>query len=110
MLKLPKSGLWPMLALFMGLFECPIALASYPVPPENMGKGTIQFVNYATRTVTVAGHVYKIAPKASYVGGGGIKTMSGLQSGMKIRFIANGPVAAPASRILNIVVLPPKPN
>ncbi len=75
-----------------------------------MGNGTIQFVNYATRTVTVAGHVYKIAPKASYIGAGGVKDIGALQPGMKIRFIANGPVTAPASRILNIVVLPPKPN
>jgi len=57
--------------------------------------------------VTVAGHVYAISPKAVYISNGGGE-VSDLQAGMRIRFIADGPVKDPASKIVNIVVLPPE--
>lgn len=82
------------------------AFASYAIPDADTGSGTVQAVNYAMHTVTVDGHVYKLSPKAVYIGGRS-RDLGGLQPGMKVNFIADGPVASPDSRIVNIVVLPP---
>ena len=106
MLKLHVYIRWAALVLFMVIFLSPAAFASYAVPPQNMVSGVVQEVNYASNTVTVGGHVYKISPKATYVSEG-VKNIGGLQTGMKMQFIANGPVANPTSQITNIVVLPP---
>ncbi|MGB9429817.1 MAG: hypothetical protein WCC11_08080 [Gammaproteobacteria bacterium] len=91
--------------LLMAACLCSGAFASYAVPDENIGTGTIQAVDYVNHTVTVAGHVYRISPKAAYSDNG--KNAGVLQPGVKIQFTSNGPVNNPGSRIVNIVVLPP---
>jgi hypothetical protein len=95
------------IGLCMVTLLCPAAFASYAVPPENMSSGVVQAIDYAGNTVTVNGHVYKIAPKAAYVSDN-VKNIGGLQIGMKIRFIANGPITSHNSQITNLVVLPPE--
>ncbi|MGH8335730.1 MAG: hypothetical protein ACRETL_02635 [Gammaproteobacteria bacterium] len=92
--------------LFLALCVCQMALASYAIPDENIGNGTIQSVNYVNHTVTVAGHVYSISPKAFY-GNSSVKGIEDLQAGMRIQFTANGPVTDSASRVINVIVLPP---
>jgi len=106
MLKSLTYGLRAAVGLLMGMALCPAAFASYAVPPENISSGVVQAVNYASHTVTVNGHIYKISPKAAYVSDA-VKNIGGLQAGIKIQFIANGPVVNPASQITTIVVLPP---
>lgn len=107
MLKSQVFAPWVAAGLLMGMCLCPAVFASYAVPPANMGTGVVQAVDYASNTFTVNGHVYRISPKATYAGEA-VTTIGGLQAGMKIRFIANGPLANPASQITNLVVLPPK--
>ncbi len=109
MVKSYTYGLRAAVGLLMGMALCPAAFASYMVPPENISNGVVQAVNYANQTITVNGHIYKISPKAAYASEA-VKNIGGLQAGMKIQFIANGPVANPASQITNIVILPPTPQ
>lgn len=90
----------------LGIGLCQAAFASYAIPDEDIGAGVIQTVNVVTHSVTVAGHVYTLSSKAVYISADGVE-VPGLQPGMRIRFIANGPVQNPASRITHIVVLPP---
>jgi hypothetical protein len=85
------------------------AFASYAVPPENTGSGVIEYVNYANRTITVNGHIYMVSSKANYVSQA-VRNMGGLQAGMKVQFIANGPVSNPTSQITSVVVLPSTPR
>lgn len=92
------------LLLTIGLSQA--AFATYAVPDDNIGTGVIQAVNVNAHSVTVAGHEYLLAPKAVYIGNGGVQVRD-LQPGMHVRFIADGPVKNPASRIVNVVVLPP---
>lgn len=106
MLKSHTIRRWALAGLCTAMFLCPAAFASYAVPPENISSGVVQDIDYASNTVTVNGHVYKISAKAAYVSDS-VKNIGGLQAGMKIRFIANGPVAKRTSQITNIVVLPP---
>lgn len=106
MLKSQRINRWMLASLIMGMVLCPAAFASYAVPPENISSGVVQDVNYASNSVTVNGHIYKISPKAAYVSDT-VSNIGGLQNGMKIRFIANGPVTDRTSQIINIVVLPP---
>lgn len=94
------------LGLMLGISLCQEALASYAIPDEDVGTGVVQTVNNVTRSVTIGGHVYQISPKATYISDGGGE-MRSLQPGMRVRFIANGPVKDPASRITHIVILPP---
>lgn len=96
------------LGLLLGAGLCSSALASYAVPDEDIGTGVIQTINVVTHSVVVAGHVYALSPKATYISEGG--EIYSLQPGMRIRFIADGPVKNPASRIVNVVVLPPAPQ
>ncbi|HVA55340.1 MAG TPA: hypothetical protein VNI53_06035 [Gammaproteobacteria bacterium] len=106
MLKSHTYGLWAAAALLTVSFLSPAAFASYAVPSENMVSGVIQDVNYVDNTVKVNGHVYKISPKAAYMSDN-VKNIGGLQAGMKIQFIANGPVSDRKSQVTNIVLLPP---
>lgn len=106
MLKSHTFNRWATVGLFLMVFLCPAAFASYAVPPENISSGVVQDIDYASNTVTVNGHVYKISPKAAYVSDS-VSNIGGLQIGMKIQFIANGPVTNRTSQITNIVVLPP---
>jgi len=109
MLKSHKINRWAVAGLFMGMLICPVAFASYAIPPENISSGVVEDINYAANTVTVNGHIYKISPKAAYVSEA-VNNIGGLQIGMKIQFIENGPVADRTSQITNIVVLPPAPK
>jgi len=106
MLKSHTFAPWVAAGLLMGMCLCPAAFASYAVPAANMGTGVVQAVDYASNTFTVNGHIYKVSPKATYAGET-VTNIGGLQTGMKIRFIANGPIANPASQITDVVVLPP---
>lgn len=99
---------WIAAGLLAVMFLNPAAYASYAVPPENISSGVVQNVDYASNTVTVNGHVYKISPKATYVSDTS-SSIGGLQIGMKIQFIANGPVTRSSSKITNVVILPAKP-
>ncbi|MGH8278796.1 MAG: hypothetical protein ACRETQ_04425 [Gammaproteobacteria bacterium] len=83
------------------------ALATYAVPKADTGSGVVQAVNYAARTITVDGHVYKLSDKAIYIGGG-THDLGGLRPGMTVHFVADGPATGARSHITNIVVLPPK--
>ena len=83
--------------------------ASYLVPPANIGRGVVQSINYANNTVTVNGHVYRISPKAAYAGSS-VSNLGGLQEGMRIQFIADGPVTSGHSHITSITVLPAPPK
>ncbi len=98
---------WAVATLFTIVILCPAAFASYAVPLENISSGVVEDINYANNTVTINGHVYKISPKAAYVSDQ-VKNIGGLQKGMKIQIIENGPVADHKSQITNIVVLPPE--
>lgn len=82
-------------------------LASYAIPTADTGSGRVQAMDHAAHTLTLSGHVYKLSPKAVYISGS-IRGLDGLQPGMMVRFIADGPVANPESRIINIVVQPPE--
>ncbi len=106
MSKSSKTTLLATASLMAVMLLCPPAFASYLVPPGNIGKGVVQSINYATNTVTVNGHVYRVSPKAAYAGNN-VKNLGGLQAGMKIQFIADGPVADSHSRITKVMVLPP---
>lgn len=92
--------------LMLGIVLGQAAFASYAIPDANIGNGVVQTVNDVTHSVTVAGHTYRISPKATYIkeGGGEVR---GLEPGMRIRFIANGPVKDSASQITQVLVLPP---
>lgn len=105
MLKSHTFSRWASVGLLMVVFLCPAAFASYAVPAENISSGVVQDVDYTSNTVTVNGHVYKISSKAAYVSDS-VSNIGGLQVGMKIRFIANGPITNRTSQITNIVVLP----
>jgi hypothetical protein len=109
MLKLRTISSGAIVGLIMAAMLCPTAFASYAIPPENISSGVVQEINYASNTVTVNGHVYKISPKAAYVSDN-VRNIGGLQTGMRIQFIANGPVSKQSSQIINIVVLPPTPQ
>ena len=98
---------WAASGLLLAVFLCPCAFASYAVPPENMATGVVEAINYVNHSITVNGHVYRISPKATYASDS-VKNIGGLQTGMKIQIIANGPVANSKSKITNIVVLPPR--
>ncbi|MBU6421313.1 MAG: hypothetical protein KGL98_04850 [Gammaproteobacteria bacterium] len=91
----------------LGIGLCQAAFASYAIPDEDIGTGVIQTVNYATHSVTVAGHVYTLSNKTVYISANGDEVLS-LQPGMHIRFIADGPIKSQASKIVNVVVLPPE--
>jgi hypothetical protein len=92
--------------LYLMVLTCPAAFASYAVPPDNISSGVIQAIDYANNSIIVNGHTYKISPKAAYVSET-VSNIGGLQNGMRIQFIENGPVTDAASQITNIVVLPP---
>ena len=94
------------LGLLLGLGLCQAAFGSYAIPDEDTGTGVVQSVNVVTHSVVVAGHVHALSPKAVYISAGGGQVQD-LQPGMRIRFIADGPVKNPASRIVKVVVLPP---
>lgn len=106
MLKSSKTKLLAAASLTAVMLLCPPVFASYLVPPAHIGKGVVQSINYASNTITVNGHVYRISPKAAYAGNN-VKNIGGLQAGMKIQFIADGPVANSHSRITKVMVLPP---
>jgi hypothetical protein len=94
------------LGLLLGIVLCPAAFASYAIPAEDIGMGVVESVNAVTHKVVVAGQVHMISPSAIYISAGGGQ-VQGLQPGMRVRFIADGPVKNPTSRIVKVVVLPP---
>ena len=94
------------LGLLLGIVLCPAAFASYAIPDEDIGTGVVQSINVVTHSMVVAGYVHTLSPKAVYISQGGGQVRD-LQPGMRIRFIADGPVKNPASRIVKVVVLPP---
>lgn len=99
------KSIFPAGALLAALLVSTPVLASYMVPPANIGTGVVQSIDYARNTVTVNGHVYRISAKAAY-SGNNVGNLGGLQQGMRIQFIADGPVASSHSHITSIMVLP----
>ncbi|MDE2236167.1 MAG: hypothetical protein KGK44_11575 [Gammaproteobacteria bacterium] len=91
--------------LLAALLASTPVFASYMVPPANIGRGVVQSIDYAGNTVTVNGHVYRISAKAAYTGSN-VNNLGGLQEGMRIQFVADGPVTSSHSHITSITVLP----
>ncbi len=106
MLKLRTFATFAAAGLLMVLLLGQAALAAYAIPESRMGTGTIGTVNYAARTLTVNGHTYPISSKAFVTGA---KSFENLQTGMRVRYIMNGPVNKTSSVITHIIVLPALP-
>lgn len=80
------------------------ANAAYAVPEANTGNGVIQSIDYLNHALVIKGHVYKVAPKARFIGASGFETLA---EGMRVKFISDGPASSPASHVVTVVVEPP---
>ncbi len=106
MLKLRTFVTFAAAGLLMVLLPEQATLAAYAIPENRMGTGTIGMINYAARTLAVNGHTYPLSPKVFVTGA---KSFENLQTGMRVRYIMNGPLNRASSVITKIIVLPALP-